>query len=382
MAKAKYSYNEKRGEWCASVWDGTYDAKGKKHRRWISSKKSSKDLEEKVNALKAAVEQRGATEFSGISFYQYALDWVKTSKATKEKNTQRMYELTVNTYFSGLSNIRVTDIRHSHFQRIINANRTHPRTCQIISMTFKQILRSAARDHLISRMDIEDLMADVSTPHYVRQERRPLNALEKDALMKAAFDERNSAFIFILYYCGLRKQEALALTRDCFDWDQKILRIRRVIIFDKGKAEIKDYPKSHNGIRAVPLPDALISRVRDYVDETDGLLFKNRTGAPMTHSGYDRMWKSIITTMNIAVGYKPYKRKEKMEKPIQGLTAHIFRHNYCTELCYQVAKGKLTTKKVAQILGDDEQMVLKVYSHIIEDKEDASGAVNAAFSDD
>ena len=381
MAKAKYSYNEKRGEWYTLVWDGTYDAKGKKHRRWVSSKKSSKDLEDKVNALKASVSEQSFVDYSDTSFYDYALEWVATAKTTKEKSTQRMYESTIRTYFSGLNTIRVGDVRHSHFQRIINQNMSHPRTCQIISITFRQIIKAAARDHLIARMDVEDLLADVAMPKYIRKERRPLSALEKEAVMKADLEGRDAAFVYILYYCGLRKEEALALTPECFDWIKKVVRIRNVVIFYKGKAELKPYPKSHNGIRAVPLPDALIKRIRDYVEDCEGLLFKNRTGAPMTHSGYDRMWDGILTKLNVAVGYKPFARKDKQPRPITDLTAHIFRHNYCTELCYQVPKGLLTTKKIAQIFGDNEDMVLKIYSHILEDKEDAVGAVNAAFAD-
>ena len=381
MAKTKYSYNEKRGAWIVSVWDGTYDEKGRKHRRQISSKKSSRDLENKVNEFKARVGEQSFVDCGNMSFYDYALEWVSTAKVTKEKNTQRMYESAVRSYFSHLNTIRIGDIKHSHYQRIINQNASHPRTCQIIAITFRQIVKAAARDHLLSRMDVEDLLENISMPRYVRKERRTLTPLEKDAIMKADLDDRNAAFIFILYYCGLRKEEALALTPDCFDFEKKTVRIQNVVIFYNGKAEMKPYPKSHNGIRLVPLPDALIARVRDYVENCDGLLFKCRSGAPMTHSGYERMWDGILTKLNMAVGYNPFARKDRPPRPITDLTAHIFRHNYCTELCYQVPKGLLTTKKIAKIFGDTEEMVLKIYSHILEDKEDASGAVNAAFSD-
>ena len=378
MANTKYTYNEKRKEWYTLVWDGTYDAKGKKHRKFISSKKSSRDLEEKVNAMKAAVNSRSAVEYSSMSFYDYAVDWVNISKATKEEYTKKQYLGTVK-YFSSLDNVKIGEIRHSHFQRIINENAEHPRTCQLISMTFRQIVKAAARDHLLSRLDVDDLLQDVSMPHYERTERRPLSTIEKDALMKADFDMRNEAFVFILYYLGLRKSEALALMPEDFDWENKVVRIRRAVIFVSGKGTVRDYPKSHNGIRSVPMPDAMIPHVRDFVEASEGLIFRNRSGDPMSFSGYDRMWDSIITTLNIADGYKPNAKKDRRPRRITDLTAHIFRHNYCTELCYMVPKGHITTKKIAQIFGDTEEMVLKIYSHIIEEKEDASGAVNAAF---
>ena len=51
MAKAKYKMNS-RGEYATKIWDGTYNADGSKHRINLKSKKSSADLEKKVNALK------------------------------------------------------------------------------------------------------------------------------------------------------------------------------------------------------------------------------------------------------------------------------------------------------------------------------------------
>lgn len=78
------------------------------------------------------------------------------------------------------------------------------------------------------------------------------------------------------------------------------------------------------------------------------------------------MWKSIRAKI------------EALDPTSKGLTAHIFRHNYCTRLCYQVPT--LSTKMIAKLLGDSEKMVLDIYSHILEEKEDAQTAVSNEFS--
>ena len=70
--------------------------------------------------------------------------------------------------------------------------------------------------------------------------------------------------------------------------------------------------------------------------------------------------------------------QEVSEEQITGLTAHVFRHNYCTNLCYQIPK--ISIKRIAQLLGDTEKMVLEVYNHIVLEKEDAAGAVNDAIN--
>ena len=59
---------------------------------------------------------------------------------------------------------------------------------------------------------------------------------------------------------------------------------------------------------------------------------------------------------------------------VTDLTAHIFRHNYCTNLCYRVPE--ISIKKIAQLMGDTEKMVLNVYNHIIKEKEDPASVIN------
>ena len=70
--------------------------------------------------------------------------------------------------------------------------------------------------------------------------------------------------------------------------------------------------------------------------------------------------------------------QEVCPEQIVNLTAHVFRHNYCTNLCYQIPT--VSIKRIAQLLGDTEKMVLDVYNHIILEKEDAAAAVNNAIN--
>lgn len=370
MAKAKYTYNEKRKEWYTLVYDGTLTPSGEKHRKRLSSKKSSADLEKKVIAFKAQVE-KGEMAFSNITFREYAQRWLETSKATRELNTQRMYQGILNSCFDSINDIPISKITHSHFQACINKKQDHPRTCQQLSLTFKQIIKSAARDRLLPRTALQDILEDISLPKYSKPIKRPLSEFEKELLIKADLDPRKRAFVSILYYCGLRKGEALALTPEDFNFKEKKLSISKAW----ANGIIKPYPKSDNGIRIIPIPDVAIPKIKDYVESQTGYIFHGEDKPIMTQNAYRRMWESIIYQMNVAAGYNPY---TKGEKPVKGLTAHIFRHNYCTELCYQIPT--ISTKMIARLLGDNEKMVIEVYSHLIEERESTYDAVNATFN--
>ena len=374
MASAKYKKNS-RGYYEAKIWDGTYTESGAKHRKTITSKLSSADLERKVNAFKRQLEEQEAVD-STITLEEYANRWLNLYTVSKEKNTQRMYRSTLK-YLYPIGHIKLSALRHSHFQQIINLNLEHPKTCKNIKLLFTQIIKSAVREHYLPHSALVEITSDISMPKYLKPLKKPLSELEKKAMFEADLDSKKRAFVTLLYYTGIRRGEALALSASDFNWDDRTVSITKVVIFDNNNPEIKPYPKSDNGIRRVPLPEASVGVLKEYVGNCKGYLFKGQNKPLMTESAYKRMWESIVTSMNVACGYNPQAKKNRMEKPITDLTAHRFRHNYCTQLCYQIPA--ISTKMIARLMGDTEKVVLDVYAHILEEKEDVSGAINRAF---
>lgn len=371
----KYSYNENRKEWSTLVYDGALNPDGSKHRKRIASKKSSADLEKKVAAYKLQVETQGGIRAVSYTFGEYAKVWLETSKSTKELNTKRMYEIIIRSCFQDINHIPLANITHSHFQMCINQKQDHPRTCQQINITFKQIIKSAVRDRYLPRTAIEDILSDVSLPKYKKPVKRPLNALEKQAVETANLDPRKRAFLSILYYCGLRKGETLALTPEDFDWEKKTVSISKAWVCYNKAPSIKPYPKSDRGTRIIPLPDVSVEKIKPFVESSTGYIFHGQNTDLMTPDAYKRMWESMITELNVAAGYRPHKKGSVRQ--ITSLTAHVFRHNYCTELCYQIPS--ISTKMIAKLLGDNENMVLDVYSHILEERENTLSAINNTF---
>lgn len=229
----------------------------------------------------------------------------------------------------------------------------------------------AVTDNYIGAGMYDMICADINLPKHIRKEKRPLTEIEKKALSTADFTEREKAFIYIIYSCGLRRGEALALS--IFDFNFKkgnsTVSITKALIFDRNASEIKDMPKTNNGIRTIPIPESTADFLKSYIAGlTATQLFTTKDGRLITQSAYVKMWKSIVRKMNAASG------GTDAFPVITGLTAHIFRHNYCTNLCYKVPE--ISVKKIAQLMGDTEKMVLEVYNHIMEEKEDPASIIN------
>jgi len=311
-----------------------------------------------------------------VYFLDYAWKWFKVYKLPREKNTQFMYQNIISVHLSFLSGKLLKDIRRSDVQEAINYAVDRPRTCELIYLTLKQILEAAAADHLISQSVYSDSVRGVVLPKRIKKEKRPLTDIERKAVKTAVFSPMKNCFVKLLYYTGIRKGEALALTPEDFDFNDRVLRIRKTLIFiGSGRSEIKACPKSSNGFRDIPLPADLIESIFSYVSSCEGFLFHGSgQGVVLSNANfYRRFWDSILFGLNKAVGYDPF---HDSEKPINGLTAHIFRHDYCTQLCYQVPK--ISTKMIARLLGDSEKMVLEVYSHIMLEKENVIDSIENA----
>lgn len=229
----------------------------------------------------------------------------------------------------------------------------------------------AVTDNYIGAGMYDMICADINLPKHIRKEKRPLTEIEKKALSTADFTEREKAFIYIIYSCGLRRGEALALS--IFDFNFKkgnsTVSITKALIFDRNASEIKDMPKTNNGICTIPISETTADFLKSYIAGlTATQLFTTKDGRLITQSSYVKMWKSIVRKMNAASG------GTDAFPVITGLTAHIFRHNYCTNLCYKVPE--ISVKKIAQLMGDTEKIVLEVYNHIMEEKEDPASIIN------
>lgn len=377
MARAKYTKNS-RGEYETKIWDGTYTPDGAKHRVLLVSKKSSADLERQVHNLRFQIESHTYTIKSDILFVDYAKDWLQVRKASKRINTRTMYDNVIETHLSFLAGVRLCDIRNMHFQMAINNAMDKPRTCQQIYITFRQIIRKAVVDNLITSQDAALICMDINLPRYQKKEKRPLNAVEKQAfhecMNSGILTPREKAFLSIIYYCGLRRCEALALSRFDFKKEGEVfyLSISKDLVFVKNEPVIENKTKSDRGLRKVPVPAPAAEYLQHYINSLSGSnLFDSRYTHLVTKSSYDKMWASIVRKLDAAAG------GTKSFPVIVGLTAHIFRHNYCTNLCYKIPA--ISIKMIARLMGDTEKVVMDVYNHVMDEKEDVKNVLEEAL---
>ena len=74
----------------------------------------------------------------------------------------------------------------------------------------------------------------------------------------------------ILYWCGIREGELLALTPADFDFEKKTLRINKSYQRLQGK-DVITTPKTKKSNRVIQMPDFLCDEIQDYFKQLYGL---------------------------------------------------------------------------------------------------------------
>ena len=305
--------------------------------------------------------RRGLYRHDDITVGQYSEKWLDVIRNKCADNTYKSYMYSVKHIREKIGTIELRRLKRQDIQTAVDSFRDHPRTAQVFRMTINRICKSGIDDLIIARNPCRGVLL----PTYKAKEKRALTQIELKAIEAADLDTEERLFVSLLYYCGLRRGEALALSRGDIDLNRGILTVNHSLSFDGNKGYLKE-PKTKASRREIPIPAELRAQLALY--DYDLYLF-TRGGDFFTHSAYVKMWARIIRKLNAAAGGGSIDR-------VQGLTAHIFRHNYAS-LLY---KQGVDVKTAQKLLGHSTIAVtMDIYTHLEELDEKTRTAIEKAF---
>ncbi|MBQ2728328.1 MAG: site-specific tyrosine recombinase XerD [Alistipes sp.] len=196
---------------------------------------------------------------------------------------------------------------------------------------------------LLLRDEIDSSPAElIETPKCGRKLPDTLTIEEIDRLIAAvegptAKGRRDSAMLEVLYSCGLRVSELVALRMGDLFFGEGYIRVT-------GKGDKQ---------RLVPISDTARERIYAYLDErapassNEEVLFLNNRGKQLTRV-------MVFTILKEAA------RRAGIEKRI---SPHIFRHSFATHLL----EGGAGIRQVQELLGHESILTTEIYTHL--DKE-------------
>lgn len=337
------------------------DAEGKRIRKSVYARTKA-ELERKVFEARQEYLTSSPTIEEDIAFVTYARRWVAQTKGRMSISTKESYNRILGCHIiPQLTGLYFSEIALEDLQHIIDNSWDCPPTAKLIKNVILQIYKAAAEDGIaVPKIALSRLAVPEEHP----LERRALTPEEERAIFKADLTDRERAFVFMLYYCGLRRGEALALRAHRIDFKTCTVKVVDNLVWDKNEPVI-GRTKTRSSVRDVPLPAAAVGFFKEYCRDHD-ILFPMATDPTryMTNSSWRVLWAQVRQKL------------AQIEPSAKELTAHYFRHNYATKLYY----SNISLKMAAKLLGHvNTNMITQVYAHLDDQKEKTAEKLDAIF---
>lgn len=352
MPKAKYQNDGTY--YYTYINTGEYLPNGKPKYKKIRGKTISK-VDEKVKQYNE--NKIYQIEPSTITVEQWYKEWFNAYKSDCKPNTKNFYEIMYNKHIKpSIGNYKVSQIRENHCQSILtNMNKSGLSKSTVQSV--RKILFSMFDKAVIAKIIIINPAQRLNAKGKNKVERRHLTKEERKDTLNAITVHPFGQFVAFLYFFGLRRGEALALTgKDISDTE---IKINKQYVFPDNNKAVLSIPKTKAGVRSIPIPQ----KAREYIDFDnlpDGLLFADNDGNPLCYSAVKRKWKSFVK----------FTYGEHSE-----ITEHYLRHNYCCMLFEKDVNIKVVQKLVGH---EDIKTTLGIYTHYTEimEEKDTSKVLN------
>lgn len=159
---------------------------------------------------------------------------------------------------------------------------------------------------------------------------------------EAIMDEPLAYYCFqVLYWCGIREGELLALTLEDIDFKNKTIRINKTFQHIKGRDIVTD-PKTPKSKRTIQIPDFLVIELQDYVNMIYDLNPKERL-FPVNKNYLYRMMKKGSETAGL-----------------QKIRVHDLRHSHVSLLIHL----GYSAVAIADRVGHESVDITYRYSHM------------------
>lgn len=341
------------GRYCKQVLIG-YSPNGKRKMQTIYGK-TIKEVEKKERELRQALSSGTYIEETKTTVGEWATIWLDTYKRGLKSNTYNVYKYCISAHFSEIACVKLSDLKLAHLQSIVNKliRDNNHRAAEIFKSTVSQMLDKAIDNELLAK----NIAKKIELPKRQKLQKRALENDEITEILSLNISPKVRCFIKIMLYCGLRRGEAWALTKNDVDLQQKTISVNKTVYFDttEGRQTKLGTPKSRSSNRIIPIPDVLLDDLIKHIETLHGEHLFEIDGKLMKDYQFQKMWNEFITIYRADVA-----------NPKSDITPHIFRHTYATMLY----NAGVDIKTAQYLLGHATiQMTLDIYTHLQEGKD-------------
>lgn len=252
-------------------------------------------------------------------------------------------------YFSYFNEMKVNKIKPLHirnWQNIILKTDLKPSTLKLLSVVLKNIFTFAVK---YRGLKINPMASVESIGTFKRSKKIEVLTLEEFKQVLELTNNKYKIVFKFLFFTGCRIGEALALTLDDIDLENKVININKTLFWTKEEKYIFQTPKTESSIRSITIPDNLIEELKEHINK----------------SLYVMEDKRIFNYTNQTIRNSFKKAVEKALN--KDCSIHILRHSHASLLI----NNGVDVLYISKRLGHSKpSMTLNVYSHLYKMTED------------
>ena len=308
----------------------------------------------------------------GITFADYAAEWVPTYKTECSARTFNACVYNVNKAIDHIGDMRMPDITKTDIQKMFNSlSGQSASAIRKFCGLMNSIFETAVQDGVIMR----NPCFGTSRPSGKEGTHRAITDEERRLIHESVGKHDMAIGAMLMLYAGLRRGELLALHARDIDTDNQRINISEAVSF-RANQPIVGAPKTKAGIRSVPIFSPLAEPVRS----VSGYVLQRQSGEVMSLSAFDRKWESYITYLETQMNgcHKRWWGKTREHKKILSeggklppwkectIRPHDLRHSFATMLY----DADVDLKTAIRWMGHkDEKMIMRIYAHLTEERE-------------
>ncbi len=351
--KTKYSREKSTGYYYTNIKTGFYKKDGTPDYKKVRAK-TIKLLEEKEKRFREELALGMDISETKLTVEDWAKYWFISYKGGCAESTKLSYQRLLNNHILPvIGRRRIKDVTEAQLQKLLNdLSQKHygnqqkqytKKTVDEVRGVLFSLFDKAKSNKKIAFNPAEKLTISGAKSG----ERRELSETEREAYLDACLTHTFGLLGAVLYYLGLRRGEALALTRG--DIQDNYININKQYSFPTNSKPILDTPKTDAGTRYIKIPQALKEIFEKYgiyeMEDSKDLLFPAPLGGPLSYSQFRDRWNNFI---HFALGEDT------------DITPHCLRHNYAT-LLFEAGVDILTAQKY---LGHEKpETTMRIYTH-------------------
>lgn len=346
--------------------------------------KTKKEVDLKLQEYKLKLNKSELPTDDKITFEQWYYTWLFDFRIHDLKpSTFEKYYGIYNNYVlnSTIGSMKIVDIRSTHIQRYFNSLLEEGKTAERVK-GIKRYINAGFHAALKHGYINKNYCTNTTLPKVVKENK--ITVLTKDEqkiFLNGINNHKLKCAFYLALGTGLRQGELLALKWSDISFKDNTVSItksiKRVTFIDKeGNKEskiIEQQPKTETSIRVVPIPQNVITILKEHKKNQNELrlkqgelysnldyIFCNEYGLPIDSKKLTRNLQSVLKSLDIT------------PIPFHGL-----RHTYATRL---FEKG-VPIKTVQVLMGHkDIQTTMNIYTHVMEDeKNKAIEQINDIF---